>query len=88
MVWIGAISGIDWAIRRGGLPSPINPIEQILLVLPVRHRGNLGLESMFVSFATQKWTITKSLSKARPLRLLSLTVETVLVSILAKAYWI
>ena len=42
MVWIGTISGIDWAIRRVGLPSPINPIEQILLVLPVRHRGNLG----------------------------------------------
>ena len=42
MVWIGTISGIDWAIRGVGLPSPINPIEQILLVLPVQHRDRLG----------------------------------------------
>ena len=40
-VWIGAISGIDWAIRRVGLSSQINPIEQLWLVLPDQHRDRL-----------------------------------------------
>ena len=53
MVWIGTISGIDWAIRRGGLPSPINPIEQILLVLPVRHLGNLGQSKLINQLGKQ-----------------------------------